>query len=125
MSQLNTVAQAKINLPKPGQFAPGGVPLAFDWTVDGSYDVNLYTFQGQGGIGGVQSMWYYNPSTGQCTITFGQSGQVVVLPAKSQGYIPVLMPNIPSLHITNAATDTTTQVMLLNFTVPMAVVFFT
>lgn len=125
MSQINTTGQAKINLPKPGEFAPGGVPLAFDWTLASSYDINLYTFQGQGGIGGVQSMYWYNPSAGALTITFGQSGQTMVIPTKTWGYMPVLMPNVPSLHISNASSDVTSQIILLNYTVPGVLVTFT
>lgn len=114
-----TTSQAKIPLPKPGEFAPSGIPLSFDWSAAGFYDVNLLISQGQGQIGGVQSMWFYNPSAGKLTINFGGSGQTMQIPAMTQGYIPVLMPNTPSLHIVNASPDsTTTQLILLNYVLP-------
>lgn len=118
---IATTAQAKIALPKPGEQSPSGIPFNIDWTVytTGVYDINLQYAQSQGQIGGVQAIFWHNASAGVITITFGGSGQVLTLPAKTEGYMPVLMPNTPNAHLVNSAADSTiTQVILLNYVLP-------
>lgn len=118
---IGTVATPKIALPKPGEQAPSGIPFNIDWTVysNGVYDINLQYAQSQGQIGGVQAIFWNNPSAGAIQITFGGSGQSLTLPAKTQGYMPVLMPNVPTAHLVNTAPDSTiTQVILLNYVLP-------
>lgn len=112
-----TINQPKLTLPLGGSQAPGGVPLVFDFSVDTSFIVNLTLFQQQGNIGGVTSMWVDNSgSSGPLTIQFGQSGQIFIIKANTQGYVPVLAPNPITLTVTClTGGGSAVQVTLLNY----------
>lgn len=108
-------------------FAPKGAPRAvkmdFDLSASQDYTANLEKVIEQGVLEFIEALFVDNSANGYAlTVSIKVSGQKIILPPYSQGYIPVLAPQPPILEITsNSAATATVSIQLLNFPVPAAV----
>jgi hypothetical protein len=92
---------ANVVIPKGG---PKVIPLRIDfsgvteWQVDGSQVVE------RGKIEYIQALWVDNYSnTNPLIIEMNLTNQRIVIPARSQGYVPVLSPNPPKFIFSTQA----------------------
>lgn len=97
----DTFGIANVIIPKGG---PKTIPLIIDfsgiteWEVDGSQVVE------RGKIEYIQALWIDNYSNANpLTVQMNLTNMRLVVPARSQGFYPVLMPNPPKFKFTTQA----------------------
>lgn len=101
-------------MPKQG---PRTVPVTIDWSLGISQKLDLLEVQQRRFIDYCQSVFIDNKSSDYWVeIEMGTTGQTVRIPARSQAYLPILLPNPPRLTFNTETGNTgTTILQLLNF----------
>lgn len=103
--------------PKEG---PRAIPLQFDFTVQASYAVDLQIQQASQKFSFIQTVFVDNSNnTSALSLQFDILNQTINVPARMQGYFPVLVVNPPRMVATSAG-GTKATVFLLNFPVAPA-----
>lgn len=120
MSQSQTINAPKVALPNPSRVKQrNAAPLQMDFTVQATYMFNLQLYADQGNIGGISGLYFDNlDNTGTMTIQVA-GGQRLIFPAKSAGYIPVIMPSPIQFSVTSSVSGgggvSTCAIQLLNY----------
>ena len=95
---------------------PKAIALDFDFTNTPSWDVDLTQQQQQSKIEFIQSLFIDNSAnTAVLTITNPNTGQVIVFPHSSQGYIPFLCPNPPRFTVSTTQAAIKVHIQAQNF----------
>jgi len=82
---------------------PRSITLAFDFSVQATYPIDLLLAQDTGLIDGIQTVYIDNGLNGSAvTLTVTQTQQAITAPPNSQGYYPIFMPDPPLATITSA-----------------------
>jgi hypothetical protein len=103
------------NIPKEG---PRVIPVNLDFSAQATYNVDLTTAEANGLIKTVQSIFFDNSqNAATLTIICNGSGQHIVLPANSQGTLPILQ-KAPSQFTISCAGGALAQILFTNMKLP-------
>lgn len=82
---------------------PKTVPLFLDFAANADYTLDMSLFQERDFMQLVQTIYVdCSKSASDITITIGQSNQIIIAKAGSQGYYPVLVPNFTRIDFASA-----------------------
>lgn len=108
-----TFGVSNVIVPRNG---PKAAPVTLDFSNDGTIAIDTELLLSQGRIEYIQTLYIdnadnLNPLTLTCSIT----GQRIRVPARYQGYFPILAPNPPLITVsTNQTANLKVYVFLLN-----------
>ncbi len=119
-NQLVPFPSGNALIPREG---PKSIPVALDFSAQGAYDVDLQIQMATAKIQLIQTVFVDNRSgTTPLTISVNQSREVLSIPPRSQGYLPILAPSPFRALISCADTSNSNAlVYFCNFPVPAAV----
>jgi hypothetical protein len=105
-------------IPKEG---PKSLPVTCDFSVVGTYDIDLTLIQSQQRMSVVQSVFVDNTLNGQkTTITINGNSQTLVIPAGGQAYLPLLAAK-PTIITVASTGGVVVPMIFLNVPVPACV----
>jgi len=100
---------------------PKGVPIVLDFGTVARREFDLIDATARGAIDFVQAIWIDNgDNLNALTLTFGQTGQRLVIPATAQGIWPVIAPQgLRCVATTTIQANLLVRTILLNVPMPM------
>jgi hypothetical protein len=105
----------------PGKEGPRAVAVTVDFTGGSSFVLNLEILQTRNVLSMIQGLFYDNSTnTSNVAILCGITGQTIYVPSFAQAYLPLLLPNPPTLTFTSAGSFVT-YCQLLNMPMPACV----
>jgi hypothetical protein len=105
-------------IPKEG---PKSLPVTCDFSVVGTYDIDLTLIQSQQRMSVVQSVFVDNTLNGQkTTVTINGNSQTLVIPAGGQAYLPLLAAK-PTIITVASTGGVVVPMIFLNVPVPACV----
>jgi hypothetical protein len=104
---------SNVIVPKSG---PKAAPVTLDFANTGAIDIDCELLTSQGRIEYIQTLYIDNADNlNPLTLTMGLTGQRLRVPARYQGYFPILAPNPPLITCeTNQTANLKVFVYLLN-----------
>lgn len=102
---------------------PRYIPMTFAFDTYSTWEVDMTIIQQQGKISTLQAFYIDNSAnTNALSITMGLGAQTIDVPAGAQGYVTVLVNNVPKFSVTSIqAAGQVANVFALNFPVTNAV----
>lgn len=108
----------------PANGKVSAVPYSLNFSTSPSYYVDFTISQWQGAITNIQSVYIDNSgNSGLVTFQDNLSGQSISVPAGAQAYLPLIVPNPPTLTISSPAGNSIVNMIFFNVPFPLDVWF--